>query len=87
MEDNLEWLSSLLVKSGPAARGTSVGKLELMPLDVPLKCLVLNLKDEGQVKENYSSYEGELDVQSLYIGFILGLAGSVMNSCLGHNMY
>ena len=22
-----------------------------------------------------------------YIGFILGLAGSVMNSCLGHNMY
>ena len=23
----------------------------------------------------------------MYIGFILGLAGSVMNSCLGHNMY
>ena len=26
-------------------------------------------------------------VTELYIGFILGLAGSVMNSCLGHNMY
>ena len=27
------------------------------------------------------------DRQFWFLGFILGLAGSVMNSCLGHNMY